>query len=63
MSVIRAAKCEIEIQEQTDLDKDLAAAKYMVILSYEPEGLESKEIISIVLTNTLPYINQTNEKR
>ena len=63
MSVIRAAKCEIEIQEQTDLDKDLAAAKYMVILSYEPEGLESKEIISIVLTDTLPYINQTNEKR
>ena len=32
---------------QTDLDKDLAAAKYMVTLSYEPEGLESKEIISI----------------
>ena len=63
MSVIRAAKCEIEIQEQTDLDKDLAAAKYMVILSYEPEGLESKEIISIVLTDTLPYIKQSNEKR
>jgi len=35
----------------------------MVTLSYEPEGLESKEIISIVLTDTLPYINQTNEKR
>ena len=63
MSVIKAAKCEIEIQEQTDLDKGLAAAKYMVTLSYEPEGLESKEIISIVLTDTLPYIKQSNEKR
>ena len=60
MSVIKAAKCEIEIQEQTVPD---AGARYSVVLSYEPEGLKSKEIISIVLTDTLPYIKQTNEKR
>ena len=60
MSIIKAAKCEIEIQEQKAPD---AGARYMVVLSYEPEGLQSKEIISIVLTDTLPYIKQTNEKK
>ena len=48
MSIIKAKKCEVEIQEQTI---EGAAAKYVVILSYEPEGEFSKEIISIVLTN------------
>ena len=59
MSLIRAAKCEVEIQEQTVPD---AGAKYMVVLSYEPEGLQSKEIISVVLTDTLPYLKQTIDK-
>ena len=59
MSIIKAAKCEEEIQEQTHAD---AGAKYMVVLSYEPEGLQSKEIISVVLTDTLPYLKQTIDK-
>ena len=59
MSIIKAAKCEVEIQEQTAAD---AGAKYMVVLSYEPEGLQSKEIISVVLTDTLPYLKQTIDK-
>jgi hypothetical protein len=56
MSIIKAKKCEVEIQEQTNPD---AAAKYMVVLSYEPESELSKEIISVVLTNFKPIIKQT----
>ena len=56
MSIIKAKRCEIEIQEQTIED---AGAKYMVVLSYEPEEKHSKEIISIVLTNHKPIIKQT----
>ena len=59
MSIIKAAKCEIEIQELTVPD---AGAKYMVVLSYEPKDLQSKEIISVVLTDALPYLKQTIEK-
>jgi hypothetical protein len=56
MSIIKAKKCEVEIQEQTNPD---AACKYMVILSYEPEHKTSKEIISIVLTNRKPNLKET----
>ena len=56
MSVIKAEKVEIEIQEQTD---PKAANQYMTVVSYQPEGLLSKEIISVVLTNTKPIIKQT----
>ena len=59
MSIIKANKVEVEIQEQTVPD---AGAKYMVVLSYEPEGLQSKEIISVVLTDELPYLKQTIDK-
>ena len=56
MSIIKAKKCEVEIQEQTI---EGAAAKYVVILSYEPEGEFSKEIISIVLTDLKPHLKET----
>ena len=56
MAIISAAHCEVEIQEQTI---EGAAAKYVVILSYEPEGEFSKEIISIVLTNHKPHLKET----
>ena len=56
MSIIKAKKCEIEIQEQTIKD---AACKYVVILSYEPDGKFSKEIISIVLSDLKPIIKHT----
>ena len=59
MSVIKAKFCEIEIQEQTLSTEDNAGVKYMVVLSYEPEKTNSKEIISIVLTNNKPLIKQT----
>ena len=36
MSVIKAEKVEIEIQEQTDPG---AACQYMTVVSYQPEGL------------------------
>ena len=58
MSIIKAAKCEVEIQEQTNPD---AAAKYMIILSYEPEDKMSKEIISVVMTNTAPFLKHTRD--
>ena len=56
MSIIKASKCEIEIQEQTVKD---AACKYMVSLSYEPNGKYSKEIISIVLCDLKPFVKHT----
>ena len=59
MSIIKANKCEIEVQEQTAPD---APCRYMVILSYEPENVLSKEIISIVLTNNKPHLKQTIDK-
>ncbi len=59
MSVIKAKFCEIEIQEQTLSTEDNAGVKYMVVLSYEPEKTNSKEIVSIVLTNNKPIIKQT----
>ena len=58
MSIIKAAKCEVEIQEQTDPD---AGAKYMVVLSYEPEDKMSKEILSVVLTNKPPFLKHTRD--
>ena len=59
MSVIKAKFCEIEIQEQTLSTEDNAGVKYMVVLSYEPEKTNSKEIVSIVLTNNKPIVKQT----
>ena len=56
MSVIKADKVEIEIQEQTDPD---TAAQYMTVVSYQPEGLLSKEIITVILTDTKPFIKKT----
>ena len=56
MSVIKAEKVEIEIQEQTDPE---AACQYMTVVSYQPEGLLSKEIITLVLTDTKPFIKKT----
>ena len=56
MSIIKATRCEIEIQEQTIDD---AGCKYMLVLSYEPSGKMSKEIISVVLTNIKPIIKET----
>jgi len=58
MSIIKASRCEVEIQEQTDPD---AGAKYMVILSYEPEDKTSKEIVSVVLTNKAPFLKHTRD--
>ena len=52
----KADKVEIEIQEQTDPE---AACQYMTVVSYQPEGLLSKEIITLVLTDTKPFIKKT----
>jgi len=54
MAVIKAKKVEFEVLKQ---NINGAAAKYMMTLSYEPEGLESKEILNIVLCDQTPYIN------
>jgi len=56
MSIINTKYCEVEVQEQTAED---AGAKYMVVLSYEPEDSFSKEIVSIVMTNNKPNIKTT----
>ena len=63
MSIIKAKYCEIEVQEQTTergrIKISDVGAKYMVVLSYEPEDKFSKEIISVVLTNNKPHIKTT----
>ena len=56
MSIIKADKVEIEIQEQTDPE---AANQYMTVVSYQPEGLLSKEIITLLLSDTKPFIKKT----
>jgi hypothetical protein len=56
MSIIKADKVEVEIQEQTDPD---AACQYMCVVSYQPEGLLSKEIITVLLSNLKPIIKKT----
>ncbi len=58
MSIIKASYCEVEIQEQTDPD---AGAKYMVVLSYQPENQMTKEIISVVLTDKPPFLKHTKD--
>ena len=54
MAVIKAKKVEFEVLKQ---DINDAASKFMITLSYEPEGLESKEILNIVLCDETPYIS------
>ena len=56
MSIIKANKVEVEIQEQTDPD---AACQYMCVVSYQPEGLLSKEIITVLLSDLKPIIKKT----
>lgn len=58
MAVIKANKVEFEVIRQ---DVPGAAAKYMMVLSYEPVGYQSKEIIDIVLCNKIPYIKLAKE--
>ena len=53
MAVIKAKKVEFQVLKQ---DVNGAASKFMMTLSYEPEGLESKEILNIVLCDETPYI-------
>ena len=56
MSIIKASKCEVEIQEQTVED---AGCKYMTVISYEPKDKHSKEIITVVLTDLKPVVKKT----
>jgi|TARA_Y100000310_G_C20428201_1_gene690102 hypothetical protein len=56
MSIIKANRCEVEIQEQTVKD---AGCKYMVCLRYEPEDATSNELLQIVLSDNKPIIKQT----
>ena len=56
MSIIKANKCEVEIQEQTVED---AGCKYMTVISYEPQDKLSKEIITVVLSDLKPIIKKT----
>ena len=53
MAVIKAKKVEFRVLKQ---EIDGAAAKYMMTLSYEPDGFESKELLNIVLADETPYI-------
>ena len=56
MAVVKAKKVEVEIQEQTMPD---AAARWMVVLKYEPEDYLSTEILSVSLTDEKPEVRHT----
>ena len=56
MKVIQVDHVEIEIQRQTDPE---AASQFMCVVSYQPKGLLSKEIISILLSDFKPIVRQT----
>ena len=56
MAIVKAKKVEVEIQEQTMPD---AAARWMVVLKYEPEDYLSTEILSIATTDEKPEIKHT----
>jgi len=56
MAVVKAKKIEVEIQEQAMPD---AAAKWVVVLKYEPEDYFSTEILSLALTDEKPGVRHT----
>ena len=56
MAIVKAKKVEVEIQEQTMPD---AAARWMVVLKYEPEDYLSTEILSIATTDEKPEVRHT----
>ena len=56
MSVIKAKKIEIEIQEQKHDD---CACKWMVVFKYEPEDEQSCEVLQVGLTDEKPLVHQT----
>tara|TARA_R100000988_G_C3893941_1_gene114180 strand:- start:8 stop:379 length:372 start_codon:yes stop_codon:yes gene_type:complete len=58
MAVIKANKVEFEVIKQ---NVNGAAAKYLIKLSYEPMQFESKENVSLILTNQTPYITFAEE--
>ena len=58
MAVIKANKVEFEVIKQ---NVNGAAARYLIKLSFEPTQFQSKEIVSLILTNNTPYITLAEE--
>ena len=58
MAVIKANNVEFEVIKQ---NVNGAAAKYLIKLSYEPMQFQSKEICSLILCNSTPYIKFSEE--
>lgn len=58
MAVIKANNVEFEVIKQ---NVNGAAAKYLIKLSFEPMQFQSKEICSLILCNSTPYIKFSEE--
>ena len=58
MAVIKANKVQFEVIKQ---NLNGAASRYLIKLSFEPTQFESKEIVSLILTNNTPYITLSEE--
>lgn len=58
MAVIKANKVEFKVIKQNMYG---AAARYLIQLSFEPMQVPSKEICSLILCNSTPYINFSEE--
>ena len=56
MAVVKGKIVEVEIQEQTMPE---AAARWMVVLKYEPEDYLTNEVLAVALTDEKPEVRHT----
>jgi|DEB0MinimDraft_6_1074348.scaffolds.fasta_scaffold04487_5 hypothetical protein len=59
MAIYKAEKVFIDIEKQDYQDAD---CKYMVSFWHQPKDLESRELISVCLTNQMPLVQSLNNK-
>ena len=59
MAIYKAEKVFIDIEKQ---DYPNADCKFMVSFWYQPRGLESRELISVCLTDTMPFVQSLSNK-
>ena len=59
MAIYKAEKVFIDIEKQ---DYPNADCKFMVSFWYQPRGFESRELISVCLTDTMPFVQSLSNK-
>ena len=59
MAIYKSDQFHIDIEKQDYPDAD---CKFMISLWHTPKGLESRELISVCLTDTMPFIQSLSNK-